>query len=105
MWPSDAIWHQAITWTNVNWSSVESSDIHIRAVSQEMPQPSISKICLKIACLKFHSNFPGPNVLLLIVPSSTAADYVREMNSENEDLSGQVAALRAEIAALTADIR
>ena len=25
----------------------------------EMPQPSITKICLKITCLKFHSNFPG----------------------------------------------
>ena len=39
---------QAITWTNVDWSSVKSSDIHIRAISQEMPQPSITKICLKI---------------------------------------------------------
>ena len=33
--------------------------MHIRAISQEMPQPSITKICLKITCLKFHSNFPG----------------------------------------------
>ena len=65
MWPSDAIgwqrsgstlaqvmafaWrHQAITWTNVDWSSAKSSDIHIRAISQEMPQPSITKIHLKI---------------------------------------------------------
>ena len=56
---------QAITWTNVDWSSVKSSDLHIRAISQEMPQPSISKICLKITCLKFHSNFPGANELKL----------------------------------------
>ena len=26
-----------------------------------MPQPSISKICLKIKYLKFYSNFPGAN--------------------------------------------
>ena len=44
--------HQAITWTNVDWSSVKSSDIHIRAISQEMPQPSVTKICLKITCLR-----------------------------------------------------
>ena len=28
-----------------------------------MPQSSITKICLKITCLKFHSNFPGANEL------------------------------------------
>ena len=50
LWPRDAIWrqtsgsywlrqwlvawrHQAITWTNVDWSSVKSSDIHIRSIS------------------------------------------------------------------------
>ena len=81
LWSSDAIWRQrscstlvqvmaccltapkAITWTNVDWSSVKSSDIHIRAISQEMPQPSITKIYLKITCLKFHSKFPGANEL------------------------------------------
>ena len=53
----------AITWTNVDWSSVKSSDIHIRAISQEMPQPSITKIRLKMTYLKFNSNFPGANEL------------------------------------------
>ena len=43
--------------------SVRSRDIHIRAISQQMPQPSITKICLKITYLKFHSNFPGANEL------------------------------------------
>ena len=58
------VWrHQAITWTNVDWSSVESSDIHIRAISQEMPRPSITKIHLKITHLKFNSNFPGASDL------------------------------------------
>ena len=28
-----------------------------------MPQPSITKICLKITYLKFHSNFPGAKKL------------------------------------------
>ena len=36
----------------------------IRAISQEMPQPSITKIHLKIAYLNFHSNFPGVNELI-----------------------------------------
>ena len=55
--------HQAITWTNVDLSPVRSTDILIRAISQQMPQPSITKICLKMTCLKFHSNFPGANEL------------------------------------------
>ena len=40
-------------------SSVKSSDIHIRAISQVMPQPSVTEIRLKITFLKFHSKFPG----------------------------------------------
>ena len=55
--------HQAITWTIVDWSSVKSSDIQIRAISQVMSQPSITKICLKITCLKYHANFPEANEL------------------------------------------
>ena len=76
LWPKDTIWrqHQAITWTNVDWSSVKSSDIHIRAISQETPQPSITKIFLKITYQKFHSTFPGANELkvryLTINPSN-----------------------------------
>ena len=42
---------------------MKSSDIHIRAISQQMPPPSITKICLKITCLKFHSIFPGDSEL------------------------------------------
>ena len=37
-------WHQAITWTNVDLSSVRSSDIHFRANSQEIPEASIIKL-------------------------------------------------------------
>ena len=96
-WPSDAIWrqrsgstlaqvmayfwrHQAITWTNADWSSVKSNDIHIRAISQEMPQPSIIKIYLKITCLKFHSNFPAANAL-------TSFSDTNQVLSKQEDKS------------------
>ena len=48
---------------NQCWLIIKSSDIHIRAISQEMPQPTITKIRLKITYLKFHSNFPGANEL------------------------------------------
>ena len=33
-------------------------------ISQEIPQPSITKISLKSTYLKFHSNFPGANELM-----------------------------------------
>ena len=63
--------HQAITWTNVDLSSVRSSDIHLRVVSQKIPQPSVTKFSFKIAYLKFHSNCPGANELKLITMINT----------------------------------
>ena len=39
--------HQAITCANVDLSSVKSSDNCRRAISQEIPQPSITQITLK----------------------------------------------------------
>ena len=48
IWVNIAWWHQAITWTNVDLSSVRSSDNHLKAIAPEMPQPSITKIALKI---------------------------------------------------------
>ena len=56
--------HQAITCTNVDLSSVRSSDIHLRANSQEITQPSIAEIIWKIKYLKFRLNFPGANELI-----------------------------------------
>ena len=47
---------------------MKSSDIYIRAISQEMPQPAITKICLKITSLKFHSNFTEANELMVADP-------------------------------------
>ena len=79
LWHSDTIWrhqswstlaqimawcrHQAITWTNVDLSSVRSSGIHLSAILQEMPQPSVTKISLKFTYLKLCSNLPGANEL------------------------------------------
>ena len=54
-----ARWHHAITWTNVDLTSIRSNDIHLRAILQESPQSSITKISLKNYHLKFHSNPPG----------------------------------------------
>ena len=69
--------------TDHQWNS---SDIHIRAISQEMPQPLITKIRLKMAYryLNFNSNFSGANELIhvrqvVICPVQTWAyhwDYV-----------------------------
>ena len=80
LWPSDAIWRQSSGSTlaqvmacclmapshylNRHWLIIsKSSDIYIRAIAQQMPQPSITKIHLKITYPKFHLNFPGTNAL------------------------------------------
>ena len=39
-------WHQAIIWTNVDWSSVRSCGIHLRAISQEILMISILDMSL-----------------------------------------------------------
>ena len=51
---NDSWRHQAITWTNVDLSSVRSSDILLRAISQQVSQPSNTVIGLKSTHLKFH---------------------------------------------------
>ena len=53
---------------------LKSSDIHIRTISHEMPQPSITKICLKITYIKFHSNFPRDNELIKVALSIDASE-------------------------------
>ena len=69
-------WHQAITWTSVDLSSVSNTvDIHLRAISQDMLQPSIPTISLKFAYLKFNSNLlgsselPRPNCITVLIDS------------------------------------
>ena len=44
---------------NQCWLLISEVQWHIREISQEMPQPSIIKIHLKITYLKFHSNSSG----------------------------------------------
>ena len=63
------VWrHQAITWTNIDLSSVTSNDIHLRAISYEIPQPTINKIILKITHSTFHPNLPGAYELIRLLP-------------------------------------
>ena len=58
--------HQCIAWTNVGSSSAMSSDIHLREYFQEIRQPSITKISLKMADLKCYSNLPETNELIIL---------------------------------------
>ena len=48
-------------WTNVDLSSVRSSGIDLRL--QEIPQPSVTEISLKMSYQNFCSNLPGSNEL------------------------------------------
>ena len=57
--------HQAIIWTNIDLSSVRSNGIHLSAILQEIPQPSLTEISLKITSLNFCSNLPGANEFIL----------------------------------------
>ena len=50
-------------WTNVDLSSPRFGDVHLRAISLEISQPSITKISLKIIFLRFYWNLPGANEL------------------------------------------
>ena len=56
--------HQAITWTTVNFSSVRFSNIHLRTISQDIPEPSITEISLKITFVTCHPILPGTNELI-----------------------------------------
>ena len=55
--------NQAITWTNIDGSISEVQWHSYWAISHKMPQPPVTKICLKITSLKLHSNFAGANKL------------------------------------------
>ena len=75
LWPSDTIWwHRpglTLAWVMAYYltaqkplpdlSSARSSDIHLKTISLETPQTSISEINLKITHLNFPSNLPGAN--------------------------------------------
>ena len=57
--------YQVITRYNVYLSSVRPNKIHLRAVSQEIPQPFRPKISFKIIYNKFHSNLPGSDEFMV----------------------------------------
>ena len=44
---------------------MRSCDIHLKAISQNRPQPSVTKISFKITYLKFNWNLPVANELIL----------------------------------------
>ena len=56
---------------------MRSGGIHLRAILQEIPQPSVTEVSLKITNLRFCSNLPGPGAnevthcgLLAVMPWS-----------------------------------
>ena len=76
LWSSDAIWRHRSGSTLGKWSLldgtkplpepmliVRSSGNHLKAISKELPRPSVAKISLKITFIKCHSNHPGVNEL------------------------------------------
>ena len=80
LWPTYAIWRHKSGSTlvqvmacclmapshylNQRWLIISKvCGIHMRAISQKIPQPSITKISLKITYLKFYSTLPGANKL------------------------------------------
>ena len=48
-----------LKWNDVDLQSVRSSDIHLKAISQEISQPSTTEVSFKMTRLKFHLNLPG----------------------------------------------
>ena len=101
LWPSDAVWWcrsgsilaQVMAccltapshYLNQCWliiNKIQSSNNHLRVISHEVPQPSITKIILKITCLKFHSNLSGANKLTHygLVMSSTVETLYNTVN-------------------------
>ena len=63
IWVNIGLWPEGTKLLPKPMLTDQSSAIHIRAISQEMHEPSITKICLKIKSLKFHPNFSGANEL------------------------------------------
>ena len=68
-------------------SLVKSSDIHMRAISQEIPQPSTTKISLKTAYMKFNQTSQGPvdkdNDRHAVSDIQVCCDYVESINDDD----------------------
>ena len=77
LWPSDIIWWQrsgsilaqvmacclmaTSHYLNQYWLIIEEVQNSIEGIPQDIPQPVITKIRLRITYLKFNWNFPGVN--------------------------------------------
>ena len=58
------VWqHQTIIWTNDGFSWVRFCDIHLRAISQQVPKVLFCIMSLKILLLKLLPHLPGVNEL------------------------------------------
>ena len=67
-WPRQwlvAWWHQAITWTNVDLSSVEFCGIHLTTILLVAFKASIHEMSSKIIFLKLQPHLPGANELTI----------------------------------------
>ena len=51
---------------HVDSTSVRSNDIHLRAISQVIPQPAITQFTLEITYLEFHLILPGTYGLICV---------------------------------------
>ena len=60
-----ALQHQAITWRNIESSSVTFNDISLIAISWDLTQQSIITISMKYICLKCPINLSGINELIV----------------------------------------
>ena len=64
-WPTLVTWwHQAITWTKGDQSSMRSWGIHLRAIPQQMLRIFILDMSLKITNWRLQSHLPGDNELI-----------------------------------------
>ena len=79
--------HQAITWINVDLSSLRSCDVHLRTISLEISQPSVPKISLKIIFPGFYLNLPGANELTLPVWGLTGFLFMAEQGLSQWDMT------------------
>ena len=64
--------HSFISSTNVYLSSLRSSDVHLRAISLEIKQSSVTTISLKIIFLRFSRNLPGAYQLKVVIHKKIA---------------------------------
>ena len=83
LWPSDATWWvwsrstfaQVMAWCltapshyliNVDLSSLKISDVHLKVISQEIPQPPVAEISLKIIYLNPRGQWVNPSLYIYI---------------------------------------